>query len=101
MRALQEAARTYWRDLLETPRIECGLDIAAALTPEIDDRTTAAAAAKADIELRPLSDHSRRPGRLNGFVVGFAPVDARSIRDGASRLAGILEKQIHRPAPQR
>jgi GntR family transcriptional regulator / MocR family aminotransferase len=94
--ALQEAAQTYWRNFLEMPGIECGLDIAAALTPEINDRAAAAAAAKADIELRPLSDHSRRPDRMNGFVVGFGAVDARSIRDGARRLAEILEQQIRK-----
>jgi GntR family transcriptional regulator/MocR family aminotransferase len=95
--ALQEAAQRYWSDFLKMPEIECGLDIAAALTPEIDDRAAAAAAAKADIELRPLSDHSRRRGRLNGFVVGFAAVDACSIRDGARQLARILERQIRKP----
>jgi GntR family transcriptional regulator/MocR family aminotransferase len=94
--ALQEAAQRYWSDFLKMPEIECGLDIAAALTPEIDDRAAAAAAAKADIELRPLSDHSRRRGRLNGFVVGFAAVDACSIRDGARQLARILERQIRK-----
>jgi GntR family transcriptional regulator/MocR family aminotransferase len=94
--ALQEAAQRYWSDLLKMPGIECGLDIAAALTPEIDDRAAAAAAAKADIEVRPLSDHSRRRGRLNGFVVGFAAVDACSIRDGARQLARILERQIRK-----
>jgi hypothetical protein len=94
--ALQEAAQRYWSDFLKMPGIECGLDIAAALTPEIDDRAAAAAAAKADIELRPLSDHSRRRGRLNGFVVGFAAVDACSIRDGARQLARILERQIRK-----
>jgi len=62
----------------------------------VDDRAAAAAAAKADIELRPLSDHSRRRGRLNGFVVGFAAVNACSIRDGARRLARILERQIRK-----
>jgi hypothetical protein len=51
--------------------------------PEVDNRTAPAAAAKADIELRPLSDHWRRSGRLHGFVVGFAAVDPRSIGDWA------------------
>src|SRR5262249_4833452 len=96
--ALQEAAQRYWSDLLKMPGIECGLDIAAALTPEINDRAAAAAAAKADIEVRPLSDHSRRRGRLNGFVVGFAAVDACSIRDGARQLARILSGKFVRQA---
>jgi GntR family transcriptional regulator/MocR family aminotransferase len=100
--ALQEAAHAYWRNFLKMPRIECGLDIAVVLTPRIDDRAAAATAAKADIELRSLSDHSRRPGRLNGFVVGFAAIDVHSILDGARRLARILEQEKSRGSqPQR
>jgi GntR family transcriptional regulator / MocR family aminotransferase len=100
--ALQEAARTYWSDFLVMSRIESGLDTAVLLRPRIDDRAAAAAAARANIELRPLSGHSQRRPRLRGFVVGFAAVDPRSIFDGASRLAQILREQVsiskaHRP----
>jgi DNA-binding transcriptional MocR family regulator len=78
------------------PRIEAGLDTAVLLRPRIDDQAAAAAAAKANIELRPLSGHSHRPPPFNGFVLGFAAVDTRSIADGARRLARILEKQVSR-----
>src|SRR5204862_2206381 len=56
--ALQEAARTHWSDFLVMSRIESGLDTAVLLRPRIDDRAAAAAAARANIELRPLSGHS-------------------------------------------
>jgi DNA-binding transcriptional MocR family regulator len=75
-------------------RIESGLDTAVLLRPRIDDRAAAAAAARANIELRPLSGHSQRRPRLRGFVVGFAAVDSGSIFDGASRFAQILKEQV-------
>jgi GntR family transcriptional regulator/MocR family aminotransferase len=92
--ALQQAAEIHWSDFLVMPRIESGLDTAVLLRPRIDDRAAAAAAARANIELRPLWGHSQRRPRLRGFVVGFAAVDLRSIFDGARRLARILEEQI-------
>src|SRR5262249_46336671 len=54
--ALQRAAETHWGDLLVMPRIESGLDTAVLLRQRIDDRAAAAAAARANIELRPLWD---------------------------------------------
>ena len=100
--ALQQAAEIHWSDFLVMSRIESGLDTAVLLRPRIDDRAAAAAAARANIELRPLSGHSQRRPRLRGFVVGFAAVDSRSIFDGASRFAQILKEQVsiskaHRP----
>jgi GntR family transcriptional regulator/MocR family aminotransferase len=92
--ALQQAAAIHWSDFLVMPRIESGLDTAVLLRPRIDDRAAAAAAARANIELRPLWGHSQRRPRLRGFVVGFAAVDPRSIFDGCRRLARILEEQI-------
>jgi len=69
--ALQWAAETHWGDLLVMPRIESGLDTAVLLRQRIDDRAAAAAAARANIELRPLWGHSQRHPRVRGFVVGF------------------------------
>jgi GntR family transcriptional regulator / MocR family aminotransferase len=96
--ALQKAAQAYWSDFLVMPKIESGLDTAVLLRAPIDDHAAVAAAAKANIELRPLSGHSQRRPRLRGFVVGFAAVDPRSIFDGACRLARILEEQVFRQA---
>jgi len=92
--ALQQAAAIHWGDLLVMPRIESGLDTAVLLRPRIDDRAAAGAAARANIELRPLWGHSQRHPRLRGFVVGFAAVDPPAIFDGARHLARILEEQI-------
>jgi GntR family transcriptional regulator/MocR family aminotransferase len=88
---LLESARQRLAGLLEISTIEAGLHTVGWLREGIDEETAERAAARRDVEVVPLSAHSR--GRLEraGLQLGFAAVDADEIRRGVRELAAALE----------
>src|SRR5436305_12317193 len=77
--------------LLEISTVEAGLHTVGWLRDGIGEEAAARAAAQRDVEVVPLSEHSR--GRLEraGLQLGFAAVDAGEIRRGVRELAAALE----------
>jgi len=72
--------------------VEAGLQTAGWLSGGIDSELAAAAAAKRDVEVTPLSRYSRRRMAREGLQLGFAAVDAKEIQRGVRELAIALEK---------
>ncbi|HEY7577223.1 MAG TPA: PLP-dependent aminotransferase family protein [Acetobacteraceae bacterium] len=90
--ALQSAAKRYWQGALLLPEIEAGLDVAARLTPDGNDRALAKAGAAQRLELRPLSAYAARESQaITGFLLGFAPFSPEEIDAGARQVARLLE----------
>jgi GntR family transcriptional regulator/MocR family aminotransferase len=90
--ALQSAAKRYWQGALLLPEIEAGLDVAARLTPDGNDRALAKAGAAQGLELRPLSAYAARESQaITGFLLGFAPFSPEEIDAGARQVARLLE----------
>jgi GntR family transcriptional regulator/MocR family aminotransferase len=88
---LLESARERLAGLLEISTVEAGLHTVGWLGAGIDEETATKAAARREVEVIPLSVHSR--GRLEraGLQLGFAAVDADEIRRGVRELAAALE----------
>ncbi len=93
---LLEAARQRLAGLLEISTVEAGLQTAAWLCGGIDGESAAKAAAARDVEVTPLSRHSRGPMAREGLQLGFAAVDAKEIRRGVRELAAALEGELKR-----
>jgi GntR family transcriptional regulator/MocR family aminotransferase len=89
---LLESARQRLAGLLEISTVEAGLHTVGWLREGIEEEAAAQAAAQRDVEVVPLSVHSR--GRLEraGLQLGFAAVDADEIRRGVRELAAALER---------
>jgi GntR family transcriptional regulator/MocR family aminotransferase len=87
---LLESAQRRLEGLLEIVGVDAGLQTAGWLVDGIDARSAAAAAAKRNVEVTPLSDYGRRASR-EGLHLGFAAVDAQEIRRGVRELAAALE----------
>jgi GntR family transcriptional regulator/MocR family aminotransferase len=88
---LLESARERLAGLLEISTVEAGLHTVGWLREGIGEEAATRAAARRDVEVVPLSVHSR--GRLEraGLQLGFAAVDAGEIRRGVRELAAALE----------
>jgi GntR family transcriptional regulator/MocR family aminotransferase len=93
---LLEAGRKRLAGLLEIPDIEAGLQTVGWLERGIDGESAAAAAAKRDVEVTPLSAYSRGRAEREGLQLGFASVDADEIRRGVRDLAAALEEEDRR-----
>jgi GntR family transcriptional regulator/MocR family aminotransferase len=91
---LLECARRYWQGRLDVETTPGGLQTVGWLADGLVDTEVAAAATAANVELQPLSRRALRPGIINGLQLGFATVPPAEIRQGAERLAAVLEK-IH------
>jgi GntR family transcriptional regulator / MocR family aminotransferase len=87
---LAEAAQTYLSDRLDVQRAECGLQTAAWLAPGISDVKVAAAAAKEQLEIHPISPFYAAGKCRHGFLLGFGAVAPKELRSGAQRLAKVL-----------
>ncbi|HLK31833.1 MAG TPA: hypothetical protein VKT29_02005, partial [Terriglobales bacterium] len=88
--AFLEAAQQRLSGLLEIPPVEAGLQTLGWLRGKISAEQAAAAAARQDVEVVPLSRYSR--ARLTkGLLLGFAAVDVPELRSGVERLARALE----------
>jgi GntR family transcriptional regulator/MocR family aminotransferase len=86
-----DSARRRMAGMLEIPDVEAGLQTVGWLQSGISGDRAAAAAAKNDVEVIPLSSYALRALRRDGLILGFAAVDARELRRGVEQLARALE----------
>jgi GntR family transcriptional regulator / MocR family aminotransferase len=80
--------------LLEISGIEAGLQTVGWLQRGINPESAAAAAAKRNVEVTPLSVYSDGNVASTGLQLGFAAVDAKEIRRGVQDLAIALEQAM-------
>jgi GntR family transcriptional regulator/MocR family aminotransferase len=86
-----DAAREKLSGLLEISQVEAGLQTVGWLKNGMTAKQAAAAAARHDVEVVPLSRYASGRTRPDSLVLGFAAVDARELRRGAELLARALE----------
>jgi hypothetical protein len=72
-------------------RRRSGIANCGMLRGGIDDESAAAAAAKRDVDVTPLSRYRLGKGGRHGLHLGFAAIDTREIRRGVRELAIALE----------
>jgi GntR family transcriptional regulator / MocR family aminotransferase len=91
---LLEEARRKLAGLLEVSSVEAGLDTMGWLADGLDSGAAAAAAAKCNVEVTPLSRFGG--GRLaqKGLQLGFAALDIREIKRGVEDLAIALGEEM-------
>jgi GntR family transcriptional regulator / MocR family aminotransferase len=88
---LLEEARLKLSGLLDISSVEAGLQTAGWLCGEIDAESAAAAAAKHNVDVTPLSRYSRGRVAREGLQMGFAALDVKEIRRGVRDLATALD----------
>lgn len=91
---LLEEARHGLAGLLELSSVEAGLQTVGWLCAGINAKTATAAAAKRNVDVTPLSEHSQGRATPEGLHLGFAAVDTREIRRGVRELAIALEGEL-------
>ena len=90
LEAFLDAAHGRLAGLLEIPPVEAGMQTIGWLKGKMSAEQAAAAAAKHEVEVVPLSRYSRSR-RTRGLLLGFAAVDVPELRSGVERLAQALE----------
>jgi GntR family transcriptional regulator / MocR family aminotransferase len=88
---LLHSAKQNLAGLLEISGVEAGLQTVGWLKRGINAESAAAAAAKRNVEVIPLSVYSHGDVASKGLQLGFAAVDAKEIRRGVQDLAIALE----------
>ncbi len=91
---LLDEVRAKMTGMLEMSKVEAGLQTTARLLGGIDGKSAAAAAAKRDVEITPVSIYSEGNGKQDALQLGFAAVDPREIRRGVHELAAVLEAEL-------
>jgi GntR family transcriptional regulator/MocR family aminotransferase len=89
---LLESARKQLAGLLAVSPVEAGLQTVGWLERDIDGVTAAAAAARRNLEVIPLSRYARPPIAREGLLLGFAAVDVPEIQRGVRELAMALTR---------
>lgn len=92
LEAFLEAAHSRLAGLLEIPPVEAGMQTIGWLKGKMSAEQAAAAAAKHEVDVVPLSRYSRAR-RTRGLLLGFAAVDVPELRSGVERLAQALEEK--------
>src|SRR5580658_5747237 len=96
---LLHSAKQNLAGLLEISGVEAGLQTVGWLKRGINGESAAAAAAKRNVEVIPLSVYQQGNAAAKGLQLGFAAVDTKEIRRGVQDLAIALEAA--RKTPQR
>jgi GntR family transcriptional regulator / MocR family aminotransferase len=84
---LLQSAKQNLEGLLEISGVEAGLQTVGWLQRGFDGEAAAAAAAKRNVEVIPLSVYSHGNIASTGLQLGFAAIDAKEIRRGVQDLA--------------
>lgn len=93
---LLQESRSMLAGLLEISGVEAGLQTVGWLCQEVSGESAAAAAAKRQVDLIPISRYSGRKTSPQGLQLGFAALESREIRRGVRELAIALEGLSHR-----
>ncbi len=97
LNVLMNCAKQNLSGLLEISGIEAGLQTVGWLKRGLDGESAAAAAAKRDVEVTPLSVYSQGKAASTGLQLGFAATDAKEIHRGVQDLAIALEAARQNP----
>ncbi len=89
---LLEEGRSRLAGLLEISNVEAGLQTVGWLGCGIDAESAAAAAAKRNVVVTPLSRYNQLSGDPQGLQLGFAALDVKEIRRGVRDLAIALQQ---------
>ncbi|WP_394790067.1 PLP-dependent aminotransferase family protein [Rhodoferax sp.] len=90
--ALEQAAHTHWRGLIEVPTVQAGLDVVGRLTT-MDEATALSRLAQAGIQAAPLGRYTSSHRVGEGLVIGFAPFDEAAIEGAARLVASVLKRK--------
>jgi GntR family transcriptional regulator/MocR family aminotransferase len=88
--ALRAAAAEHLAGLVEIAGAETGMKLTAWLPPGVDDARAADAAARAGVDVYPLSRYSLRPRERGGFLLGYAGYSAEALHTAARILGTVL-----------
>jgi GntR family transcriptional regulator / MocR family aminotransferase len=91
LNVLLHTAQQNLAGLLEISGIEAGLQTVGWLQRGPNAESAAAAAAKRNVEVTPLSIYSHGNAASTGLQLGFAAIDVKEIRRGVQDLATALE----------
>jgi GntR family transcriptional regulator/MocR family aminotransferase len=89
---LMEAAHEKLNGLLEISNIEAGLQTVGWLRGNADSEAVTKAAAKAGVEVIPLTLYHRGLASRKGLQLGFAAINGHEIRRGVRDLAAVLKR---------
>jgi GntR family transcriptional regulator / MocR family aminotransferase len=92
LNVLLHCAKQNLAGLLDISGVEAGLQTVGWLKRGLDGESAAAAAAKRNVEVTPLSIYSQGNIVSTGLQLGFAAIDAKEIRRGVQDLAISLEQ---------
>ncbi len=90
---LLHSAKQNLAGLLEISGVEAGLQTVGWLKRGLNGASAAAAAAKRNVEVTPLSIYTQGNAAAAGLQLGFAAVDPKEIRRGVQDLAIALESE--------
>jgi GntR family transcriptional regulator / MocR family aminotransferase len=86
---LASALATKMGDRMEVFVPEAGMHLVGWLPADVDDTALAARAAKAGLEVSPISKYSLIPLKRAGLLFGYAGTDEAALREGVQRLASL------------
>jgi GntR family transcriptional regulator / MocR family aminotransferase len=98
---LREAVHSTLAGLMEVPDVEAGIYVMARLARGLTADAVAADLAAVDVETIPMRQFVLATARPEALLLGFAPYDARQIRDGVDRMASVIERRAQKARPRR
>jgi GntR family transcriptional regulator/MocR family aminotransferase len=98
---LREAVHTRLAGLMKIPDVEAGIHVTALLARGLKADAVAAALAAAKVETIPIRQFVLATARPEALLLGFAPYDARQIRDGVDRMASVIDQRLRKARPRR
>jgi GntR family transcriptional regulator / MocR family aminotransferase len=98
---LREAVHSTLAGLMEVPDVEAGIYVMARLARGLTADAVAADLAAVDVETIPIRQFVLATARPEALLLGFAPYDARQIRDGVDRMASVIERRAQKARPRR
>jgi GntR family transcriptional regulator / MocR family aminotransferase len=99
--SLREAVHSKLAGLMEIPDIEAGIHVMARLGRQLKADTIAADLAAVKVETIPMRQFVLATARPEALLLGFAPYDARQIRDGVERMAGVIDRHVRKSRRRR
>jgi GntR family transcriptional regulator / MocR family aminotransferase len=98
---LRKAMHSKLAGIIDIPKSEAGIQIAAWLQQGLQADAVSTAAAARKVEAIPIGRFVLRTPRPEGFLLGFAPYNPRQIREGVDVLAAVIEERVRKQQAQR